>query len=413
MSYPGCFSYHFTHFEELSDLEKNCIDVVYKAISYDKLHSISLSPRVEKELDPQVLKWLKRKFSPIASPSTSGSNHITMVSPLDFKQTLDTSVMNQEKVRQDILKMFDTVDEWNFDVFTLNDLCQGNTLFITSYTLFLKYDFLNKFKIPEETLVAFLKEVQTRYRDNPYHNSMHAADVVQIMHYLIHKGGLKSLLSNEDTIAAIISALVHDLDHPGLNNAFQINTRSYLATLYNDRSVLENHHCAQAFELLRSPQFNFLINMPQEQRKMVRGYIVDMILATDMGEHSRICGQFKARVESEQEFSSKEDIRLILQMAIKFADVSNPTRPNELAIAWARRIEQEFYQQGDKERELSLSMSPFMDRGDSSLPKLQISFITKVVTPMLEQFCKVFPDMNFVFKHLEENKRYWETLEAN
>ena len=31
----------------------------------------------------------------------------------------------------------------------------------------------------------------------------------------------------------------------GLNNNFHIKVQSYLATLYNDKSILENHHCAE------------------------------------------------------------------------------------------------------------------------------------------------------------------------
>ena len=46
--------------------------------------------------------------------------------------------------------------------------------------------------------------------------------------------------------------LCHDIDHPGTNNAFQQFTQSDLALLYNDQSVLENHHSAMAFKILRN-----------------------------------------------------------------------------------------------------------------------------------------------------------------
>jgi len=384
------------------------MNIVYKALSYDHLHTASLSPRAEKELDPQVMKWLKRKFTSISEQeSDAAAKNIQTLSNADFRHSLETSSIKDSS--NHIIAMFDKVDEWNFDVFTLSELTEGNTLFITTYTLFHKYDFLTKFKVPEEVLVAFLREVQNGYKTNPYHNSMHSADVVQIIHYIIYKGGLNTMVTIEETLAALTSAMVHDLGHPGLNNAFQVNTGSYLATLYNDRSVLENHHCAQAFELLRSPQFNILANLTKEQRKVVRDSMVDMTLSTDMGEHGRIFGQFKARVETEQPFTSKEDIKLILAMSIKFADVSNPTRPTDLAVKWAKRIEEEFYAQGDKEKELAIPISPFMDRSKSSLPKLQLTFITKIVTPMLEQMCKVLPKMNFAFQYTEANKKYWET----
>lgn len=78
-----------------------------------------------------------------------------------------------------------------------------------------------------------------------------------------------------DEIAALIAAIIHDIDHPGFTNAFLINSRSPLALLYNDTyvssftlqvnlnteftfqihlclclffsAVLESHHAAFAF----------------------------------------------------------------------------------------------------------------------------------------------------------------------
>lgn len=41
-----------------------------------------------------------------------------------------------------------------------------------------------------------------------------------------------------------MAALSHDVDHPGLNNGFLVNTLDEMALLYNDQSVLENHHVA-------------------------------------------------------------------------------------------------------------------------------------------------------------------------
>lgn len=48
----------------------------------------------------------------------------------------------------------------------------------------------------------------------------------------------------------LISAFVHDTDHPGVNNLYLVNTRDKLALRYNDKSVLENHHIAMAFNTM-------------------------------------------------------------------------------------------------------------------------------------------------------------------
>jgi hypothetical protein len=44
---------------------------------------------------------------------------------------------------------------------------------------------------------------------------------------------------------------MHDLNHGGKTNPFLANSMNALATLYNDQSILENHHVATTFMLLR------------------------------------------------------------------------------------------------------------------------------------------------------------------
>ncbi len=56
----------------------------------------------------------------------------------------------------------------------------------------------------------------------------------------------------------------------GLTNDFMINTEDDLAVLYNDRSPMENHHCAALFSLLRTPEFNILEHMPKAARETLR-----------------------------------------------------------------------------------------------------------------------------------------------
>ena len=64
--------------------------------------------------------------------------------------------------------------------------------------------------------------------------------------------------------------MVHDTDHPGVMNPFLIATRHPLAVLYNERSVLENHHCATAIALLGRPELDFLSPLPPDKRARVR-----------------------------------------------------------------------------------------------------------------------------------------------
>lgn len=45
---------------------------------------------------------------------------------------------------------------------------------------------------------------------------------------------LQNALERIDEVAALIAAVVHDVDHPGFTNSFLCNSGSELAVLYND-----------------------------------------------------------------------------------------------------------------------------------------------------------------------------------
>ena len=59
----------------------------------------------------------------------------------------------------------------------------------------------------------------------------------------------QNVFTDLEILAAIFSCAIHDVDHPGLTNQYLINTSSELALMYNDESVLENHHLAVAFKV--------------------------------------------------------------------------------------------------------------------------------------------------------------------
>ena len=61
-------------------------------------------------------------------------------------------------------------------------------------------------------------------------------------------------LTQIDTLefaAIIIAGGCHDHEHPGFNNVFLMETKDDIAYRYNDLSVLENHHVASTFALIK------------------------------------------------------------------------------------------------------------------------------------------------------------------
>ena len=67
--------------------------------------------------------------------------------------------------------------------------------------------------------------------------------------------------------------------------------------MYNDRSVLENHHAASAWHLLLSDdRFNWLRNLEKGEFKRFRFLVIEAILATDLKRHFEMLAEFNAKV---------------------------------------------------------------------------------------------------------------------
>ena len=111
----------------------------------------------------------------------------------------------------------------------------------------------------------------------------------------------------------MIGAIIHDVDHPGRNSAFLCNSRSELAILYNDTTVLENHHSALGFKLTHSDdRVNIFQKLDSETYKVFRQGLVDVVLATDMSKHfvhvNKFCTTFRGVDHSEAALNERAEL---------------------------------------------------------------------------------------------------------
>jgi high affinity cGMP-specific 3',5'-cyclic phosphodiesterase 9 len=61
------------------------------------------------------------------------------------------------------------------------------------------------------------------------------------------------------------------LDHPGFNNAYQVNAQTDLSIIYNDNAPLEMHHAAMLFTVLKFKDGNILANVSDALYRYVNG----------------------------------------------------------------------------------------------------------------------------------------------
>nr|XP_019608407.1 PREDICTED: calcium/calmodulin-dependent 3',5'-cyclic nucleotide phosphodiesterase 1A isoform X2 [Rhinolophus sinicus] len=271
------------------------------------------------------------------------------------------------------------VDKWSFDVFALNEASGEHSLKFMIYELFTRYDLINRFKIPVSCLIAFAEALEVGYSKykNPYHNLIHAADVTQTVHYIMLHTGIMHWLTELEILAMVFAAAIHDYEHTGTTNNFHIQTRSDVAVLYNDRSVLENHHVSAAYRLMQEEEMNVLINLSKDDWRDLRNLVIEMVLSTDMSSHFQQIKNIRNSLQQPEGIDRAKTMSLILHAA----DISHPAKCWQLHHRWTMALMEEFFRQGDKEAELGLPFSPLCDRKSTIVAQSQIGFIDFIVEP--------------------------------
>ncbi|KAM4025732.1 dual specificity calcium/calmodulin-dependent 3',5'-cyclic nucleotide phosphodiesterase 1A isoform 1-T1 [Anomaloglossus baeobatrachus] len=271
------------------------------------------------------------------------------------------------------------VDQWSFNVFSLNEASGEHALKFMVYELFTRYDLINRFKIPVACLVSFVEALEVGYSKykNPYHNLIHAADVTQTVHYIMLHTGIMHWLTELEILAMILAAAIHDYEHTGTTNNFHIQTRSDAAILYNDRSVLENHHVSAAYRIMQEDDMNVLANLSKDDWRDLRTLVIEMVLSTDMSGHFQQIKTMRNTLQQPEGIDKSKAMSLILHAA----DISHPAKPWDMHQRWTDLLMEEFFRQGDKEAELGLPFSPLCDRKSTLVAQSQIGFIDFIVEP--------------------------------
>jgi len=78
-----------------------------------------------------------------------------------------------------------------------------------------------------------------------------------------------------------------------------VASKDRIALRYNDKSVLENHHISVAFStMLQSSETRIFENFTNEEFKIMRENMIDLVLATDNIRHFSDLNYLKTRIAS-------------------------------------------------------------------------------------------------------------------
>jgi hypothetical protein len=153
-------------------------------------------------------------------------------------------------------------------------------------------------------LHVYIHTIATMYPNNPFHNFEHASHVTMSVVKLLSRIVAPNINFDGQDVAAtlhdhtygitsdpltqfavVLSALFHDVDHPGVSNSQLIKEKTPLAQFYKSKSVAEQNSVDLAWTLLMDAEFSNLrgaIYRTNAEFKRFRQLIVNTVMATDI-----------------------------------------------------------------------------------------------------------------------------------
>jgi cAMP-specific phosphodiesterase len=264
-------------------------------------------------------------------------------------------------------------------------------------------------------LAKFVERCSQSYLPNPYHNWHHAVDVTHTMAWMLTRPVLRAQIPPVDAFWMMISAITHDLDHPGHNNQWEINIRSPLADQYANLAVLEHHSLDLAAQMMAQPEMRFTEGMSSPNIARGKQLLRDLILATDFAIHKDFLASFSAAVHDfpqRRDFRDPEFALLVMKALIKAADIANTAKPFAQAKIWGLRVMQEFWAQGRLEKAHAFPVGPLNDEERVDLNQAQAGFIRFAALELFELLARVEPGLSSLVKTLHDNVALYEAVPA-
>lgn len=321
------------------------------------------------------------------------------------------------------------INSLEFNIFEEFQKFGDNAFTIVAMNILLKYTFVTTFHFKIPALLTFVKTLQSFYRnENPFHNALHGADVLQTTHLYLCQRDVKENFSDVELFALLFAAMAIDVGHLGVNNHFLIKTHHPLATLYSGTSPMEAMSSALAFCILDDPDCNFIqdsVVWDREVETEFRALVTDLILRSDDCEHAVLSQDIDTILA--RGVIGDDAVPQLLCAVLHAADTSYMCKPRHIYLEWAFRFMAENYRQGDAEEDYArmyrdahpdvkvdaetqwLRISKFCDRSTMPATELQQSVMEHIVLPFVTLLQPFLPTqwaerLEANFRYLQENQ---------
>lgn len=151
--------------------------------------------------------------------------------------------------------------------------------------------------------------------------------------------------------------------------------------------------------------------------------MISEILATDMALHGKVLSLIKSKISfneddmtyklnllSGDEKTKSDEQQSLLDFMIHLADLAHNTRLFKISVKWVELLSEEFWRQGDLEKEHNLPVSFLCDRDDVNIPQSQKGFISGFILSTYETLGNIFPALKFTYENANNNLEEWKKL---
>eukprot|EP00526_Cylindrotheca_closterium_P004051 CAMPEP_0113631926 /NCGR_PEP_ID=MMETSP0017_2-20120614/16591_1 /TAXON_ID=2856 /ORGANISM="Cylindrotheca closterium" /LENGTH=1166 /DNA_ID=CAMNT_0000542455 /DNA_START=14 /DNA_END=3514 /DNA_ORIENTATION=+ /assembly_acc=CAM_ASM_000147 len=220
------------------------------------------------------------------------------------------------------------------------------------------------------------------YKDNQFHNFEHAshvtASVKKLLSRIVKVGEGNGLAGQTPTgdvslvdlaghsygitsdpltqFAVVFSAIIHDVDHPGVPNAQLVKEKTRNAQIYKNKSVAEQNSVDLAWEIFMQDEYKDLracIYQTEEDLRRFRQLVVNTVMATDIVDKelqalrkerwdTAFSGTGSALLESD-DVSIDRKATIVIEHLIQASDVSHTMQHWHIYKSWNERFFMECY----------------------------------------------------------------------
>lgn len=291
--------------------------------------------------------------------------------PEGIQRILGTS---PRKAAWDILA--GAVQTWHFCPLALQTHCEAlipapckpehkaGALFYMAYYLLYCTTSISQLNVREGSLIRYLSAIEASYRPKaaPFHNALHATDVLQAVGYFIASlDPRRCVLPPSDVLSLILAATMVCANHNGLDSNYHARTNSNLSATFSGQSITQSMHTTYGFELMKLPKYNILEFTDVAMRNQLRCAVGDVIRMTDTSHGDSILTALRLRLQRSDTVLCDDDGReLARYIILRSAKEAYCARGTETFRSFAAAIRAERIALGAAEKKAGLSpLSPF------------------------------------------------------